>query len=257
MKRSCLGDSFDIVKRSSTQRTVGLPPIADKFAETLVLGSFPGSQSLERGQYYANARNRFWAVAHRLWAIDPNLEYSVRCDLVIGKRVALWDVIQSCERDGSLDSKILGERPNDFAAFLADHPEIHTVCFNGQRAYRSRELVEPPLESWFDSNDLIQLPSTSPANARWSDERLMEGWRTVHDRLLRRPARRGVATHIRARVAGSRASTERHSPFGDAQGVGMSRGVASDSHMRAGGIGYALRPARDTRSRRAAHRQGP
>lgn len=156
------------------------PPLASFRAHTLILGSMPGTVSLRAGAYYAHPRNRFWPLMARLHGFDPQLDYAGRLDALSAAGVALWDVLQSCQRPGSLDGNIIDRSMvvNDFTRFFADHPNIHRVFFNGGKAatifrrHVSTCVPLPPLE-------FQQLPSTSPANAAFTLERLAETWRVV------------------------------------------------------------------------------
>ncbi|GAB4413133.1 MAG: DNA-deoxyinosine glycosylase [Sideroxydans sp.] len=153
-----------------------MPPVADGMAERLILGSMPGRQSLAAGQYYAHPRNVFWRIMGELVGAHPHLPYAARLQVLQSARLALWDVLHSCERKGSLDSDIQAETANDFARFFAEHPHITHVGFNGAKAEQSfRRLVLgkhplPPLV-------LTRLPSTSPAHAGMPYAEKLACWR--------------------------------------------------------------------------------
>ena len=156
----------------------GFAPVADSRARLLILGSMPGVRSLAAGQYYAGPRNRFWPLMGEFLGFDPAMPYGRRLDELTGAGIALWDVLQSCEREGSLDASIVEstEVPNDFAAFLEKHSHIRAIAFNGQKAAKSfekRVALSTPLR---DRLDLLKLPSTSAANARYSHTVLAEEW---------------------------------------------------------------------------------
>ena len=151
------------------------PPIAGPGARVLVLGSMPGVRSLEAGRYYAHPQNRFWPFMGELLGAGPELPYPDRCRRLVEAGVAVWDVLASCEREGSLDSAIRDEAANDFPALFATHPTIATVLFNGAKAEASfRRLVIPALQP-----DVIyrRLPSTSPANASQPAADKLAAWR--------------------------------------------------------------------------------
>lgn len=155
----------------------GFDPIAAPDASVLILGTLPSEASLAACQYYAHARNAFWFIMERLFAGQIGLEYAARKALLIGARVALWDVLHAAKRCGSVDSNIVpgSEVVNDFAAFFAQHPGIHTVFFNGGNAQALfRRLVVPQPDLRF-----VRLPSTSPANARMTRERKLEQWKAA------------------------------------------------------------------------------
>lgn len=139
-------------------------PIADKQARILILGSMPGVRSLEENQYYAHPRNAFWKIMAELYGFDPSLSYECRTKQLKVSGIALWDVLFSCARIGSLDSAIQsGSRvPNDFESFFKDHPSIKTVAFNGAEAEKTfKTHVQPDL--CLDDLRYVRLPSSSPA----------------------------------------------------------------------------------------------
>jgi TDG/mug DNA glycosylase family protein len=161
-------------------RVQSFPPIADRTAETLILGSMPGEASLAASQYYAHPQNAFWRIMGSLLDFDPILPYAARVRAVKAAKIAVWDVLNSCTRPGSLDASIDRETliPNDFAAFFRGHPRIRRVFFNGSTA-----------EALFNrhvKNGLVlgrvgftRLPSTSPAHAARSFEDKLRAWRVV------------------------------------------------------------------------------
>jgi TDG/mug DNA glycosylase family protein len=148
----------------------------------------PGVRSLELRQYYANPGNRFWRVAGRLLGFDPGASYRSRIECLTSQGLALWDVLASCRRRGSLDGAIEkgSERANDLGAFLERHPEIEVIALNGGTAARAFErLVLPRIG---EQCRVVALPSTSGANAGWTLERLLARWVDVV-----RPSRRDSA----------------------------------------------------------------
>lgn len=156
--------------------SVSFPPIATAKARVLVLGTMPGKASLLAQQYYAHPRNGFWLIMGAVLGFDAQAPYAQRTASLSARGVALWDVLQSCVRSSSLDSDIEANSivVNDFASFLAAHPRIHTVCFNGataQTLYR-RHATGPALE-------MLCLPSTSPAHAAMSLVAKTEAWRQI------------------------------------------------------------------------------
>ncbi|MFA7291342.1 MAG: DNA-deoxyinosine glycosylase [Rhodocyclaceae bacterium] len=155
-------------------------PISRADARVLVLGSMPGVASLAAGQYYAHGRNSFWPIMGTLFGFDPALPYLRRVSALQAARVAVWDVLQSCTRPGSLDSAIErnSEVANDFPAFFCRHPEIADVFFNGGAAEAAfRRHVLPALQG--RSLMMTRLPSTSPANASFSFERKLVAWQSL------------------------------------------------------------------------------
>ena len=157
-------------------------PVAGPDARVLVLGSMPGVASLTAGQYYAQPRNLFWQIIGQLYGIDRGTPYAERLEALIAHRVALWDVLESCQRPGSLDSSILRSSalPNDFMRFFARHRQISAVFFNGKAAAEFyRRLVLPTLAVRFPDLRYATLPSTSPANAGITPAEKLAAWRAV------------------------------------------------------------------------------
>ncbi len=137
-------------------------------AGTLVLGSMPGAASLAAGQYYAYPHNQFWPIMEAICGAGRALPYALRLARLEEHRIALWDVLQSCVRPGSLDSAIEASsaEPNDIPALLRSHAQISRICCNGGTAYR--ELLRhfgPELARDFPHVTTLRLPSTSPAHA--------------------------------------------------------------------------------------------
>lgn len=163
-------------------------PIAGKNAKILILGSMPGIASLEAGQYYAHPRNAFWRIMTSLLNMPENTAYPEKTEYLRGAGIALWDVLHTCVRQGSLDSAISAETPNDFAGFFEMHPHVSAVFLNGQKARQAfKRHVLPRLAATSAPNPYTlpahTLPSTSPANASWSFERKLESWRIITDYL--------------------------------------------------------------------------
>ncbi len=162
------------------QRIQSFPPIGRTDARILILGSMPGEASLRAGRYYAHPRNLFWRIMGELLDTDPCAPYKQRVRALESARIALWDVLRSCRRKGSLDSGIDGKSlvPNDFAAFFAEHPKITHVFFNGAKAEECyRRHVHPATVA--EPVKYLRLPSTSPANASIPYQRKLDAWRAV------------------------------------------------------------------------------
>lgn len=153
-------------------------PVIHKSAATLILGSMPGIKSLQAAEYYAHPQNRFWplmaALCHRSEAPET---YEKRLAMLCENGFALWDVLGSCQRTGSLDSAITAETPNAIDELLIAHPHIRRVAFNGSKAFLSyRKHFSAFMKE--TSVEYIQLPSTSPANARWRLPDLITYWQS-------------------------------------------------------------------------------
>jgi TDG/mug DNA glycosylase family protein len=159
----------------------GFPPIASETSRILILGSMPGKVSLRQHQYYAHPRNQFWRIVGELLGFDPASSYQTRVASLRSAGIALWDVLRSCSRETSLDSAILASSvvPNDFADFLAEHPEIRRICFNGGTAEKLyRKHVRPRLATDLGIEHL-RLPSTSPAHAALPFSAKLSAWRAI------------------------------------------------------------------------------
>jgi hypoxanthine-DNA glycosylase len=157
------------------------PPISRPDAETLILGSMPGRESLARQQYYAHPRNAFWPVMSTLLEL-PESSYTERSRLLQENRIAVWDVLMACVREGSLDANIEPESivANDFAAFYARHPAIARVFFNGAKSESVyRRQVLPGLAGAAADLPLLRLPSTSPAHAAMSLGQKTRAWSII------------------------------------------------------------------------------
>ncbi len=163
-------------------RDQGFPPIADAHARILILGSLPGQVSLQRQQYYAQPQNAFWKIMGRLFGAGPELPYEARTQRLVRSGVALWDVCAAARRPGSLDAAIVHSSvvPNDLAAFIASHPGIGLICFNGAKAADLyRRLVLPGLPAALGAIRYETLPSTSPAHAAMPFEQKLARWAAV------------------------------------------------------------------------------
>lgn len=161
-------------------RVFSFPPIADAAAERLILGSMPGAASLAAGRYYAHPHNAFWPILAELIGFAPDADYATRVSALRAAHIALWDVLQSCTREGSLDAQIAraSEVPNDFAGFFASHPNICRVYFNGSKAETAfRQRVLPQIDA--SRLQFIRLPSTSPAHAAQSRAEKLAAWRVI------------------------------------------------------------------------------
>jgi TDG/mug DNA glycosylase family protein len=152
----------------------GLPPVTGPEPLILILGSFPSVLSLSHGEYYGNPKNRFWAVMEELYAIPAALTYPERTLHLTQEKVALWDVVRGCTREGSADSRIRNPVSNDIAGFIRAHPSVRLVALNGSMAGRlyHRFAEVPGIPS-------VTLPSTSPANAAVTFEEMVRAWGVV------------------------------------------------------------------------------
>ena len=161
---------------AAPERLVGLPALVAGNTRLLILGSFPGVRSLGAQQYYGHPQNHFWRIVYTLLAgedADYRVDYEGRSSFLLAHGLGLWDVYASCEREGSLDSRIRNAVVNDFAALRERCPELLAVAHNGAESFRFAPLVQAL------GVPVHKLPSTSPANASWSFERKLAAWREV------------------------------------------------------------------------------
>ncbi|MBR7061015.1 MAG: DNA-deoxyinosine glycosylase [Eubacterium sp.] len=148
-----------------------IEPVYDKNSKILILGSFPSVKSREQGFFYGHPQNRFWRVLAGVFQTETPNTIEDKKRFLIENGVALWDVIHSCEIVGSSDSSIKNAVPNDIKGILKDS-NIQFVFTNGKTADRLyKQYIEPDTEM-----SAVCLPSTSPANAAWSLEMLIDRW---------------------------------------------------------------------------------
>lgn len=156
------------------------PPLAARNAHTLILGSMPGQASLQAQRYYAHPRNAFWPILRDVLGVATDAGYAAASASLMAQGYALWDVLARCERPGSLDADIRAAsvEANDFSAFLAAHPGIVRVCFNGAAAQALyRRHVLPTLPAALAGIAQWRLPSTSPAHAGMPHAEKTRRWR--------------------------------------------------------------------------------
>jgi hypoxanthine-DNA glycosylase len=166
----------------------GFAPIVSGYASVLILGSMPGVASLLRQQYYGHPRNAFWPIMSALFGSDPELCYQRRKEVLMENGIALWDVLQSCNRLGSSDSniKLATIRTNDFPGFFTEYKGIKRVFFNGRMAekiYQKRILLA--LNHRFSYLEYLCLPSTSPAYAALKFEQKIEAWKVIKQHMVK------------------------------------------------------------------------
>ena len=155
----------------SDRVTHPIPPIYNKESKTLILGSFPSVKSREGEFFYHHPQNRFWKVISALFHEPLPGSIEDKKQLLLRNNIALWDVIESCEIVGSSDSSIRKVIPNDISRILKT-ADIQRIVANGGTAYRLYVKYIFPKSN----RKIVKLPSTSPANAAFSLERLTEEW---------------------------------------------------------------------------------
>lgn len=162
----------DSLRHLESKRQVHpIEPLFCEASEILILGSFPSVQSRNDGFFYAHPQNRFWRTLSCVFQESVPQTVAEKKHLILSNRLALWDVIASCEIVGSSDSSIATVEPTDLSRILHAAP-IRKIFVNGktaERFYRQYQLKDTGIEA-------VCLPSTSSANAAWSQERLTERW---------------------------------------------------------------------------------
>lgn len=159
-----------------------IPPVWNRESRILILGSFPSVKSREGKFFYHHPRNRFWAVTAAVLGTPVPETVEEKKEMLLAHRIALWDVVASCSIHGSSDSSIRDVIPNDLGELL-EQSRIRQIFTNGTTAYRLyRKYTEP-----VTGRPAICLPSTSPANAAWSVERLTGEWSVIRRYLEENP----------------------------------------------------------------------
>jgi hypoxanthine-DNA glycosylase len=152
-------------------------PLYSAESEVLILGSFPSIKSQENKFFYGHPQNRFWPMIAEIFGAEKPQTREEKIKLILENKLAVWDVIESCDIVGSSDSSIKNVVPNDFGKILAE-TKIRKIFINGKTAekfykkYQARVVDIPAL----------CLPSTSPANATWSFSRLVEAWSIIKEK---------------------------------------------------------------------------
>ena len=157
----------------------GFAPIVNEDCRMLILGSMPSEASLAMGEYYGNPRNAFWPLVSDLLGEPYRSDYAARVDMLLRHGIALWDVVASCDRQGSGDADIRNVKVNDFPAFYTAHPRIRYVFFNGGKAW---ELYKRHVGMTESRHIYERLGSTSPAHAVSFEARLHD-WRQLSNHL--------------------------------------------------------------------------
>lgn len=172
---------------ASAHAVASLPPQIGRGCRVLILGTAPSVRSVEMRQSYAHPQNLFWPLMGEMFNAGPELAYAERIARLQQTGIGIWDVLEYCERPGSLDSSIVrsSEVANDIPGLLTAQPSIVCIVLNGGRALTSfRRLVLPRLDAGLLQRvTLLDLPSTSPANAGMSRAEKCRRWRTLAEFL--------------------------------------------------------------------------
>lgn len=153
-----------------------IAPVYNENSNILILGSFPSVKSREQGFFYGHPQNRFWRVLAAVYGNEVPQTVEEKKEFLLRNGVAVWDVIASCEIQGSADSSIKDVVPTDLSEILAQAP-VRRIYVNGKKAeqlYRKYQAKQTGIEA-------VCLPSTSPANAAWGMERLVEAWQVIRE----------------------------------------------------------------------------
>ncbi|MDI1255330.1 MAG: DNA-deoxyinosine glycosylase [Flavobacterium sp.] len=151
------------------------PPFANENAEILILGTMPGATSLAKQEYYGFNQNAFWKIIYSIFAELPVPEVFAEKKMILrNNNIAVWDVLENCEREGSLDIHIKNHKENDFDTFFSEYPKIRKILFNGKESHKYffRKYGQ------IDGLEYHIMPSTSPANTIPFDKKL-EAWKAV------------------------------------------------------------------------------
>ncbi|WP_428898382.1 hypoxanthine-DNA glycosylase [Parelusimicrobium proximum] len=151
------------------------PPLLSKSSKVLILGTMPSVESLAKKQFYAHPRNALWRILFDVFGAEFSEDYDRRKQLVRDNNIILYDVLESCEREGSLDSNIKNYRPNDVNGLIRKYPTIKRVLFNGKAAEKFYYEFFDPVAGV----EYLSMPSTSPAYASKTYEQKMLQWKKV------------------------------------------------------------------------------
>jgi len=151
-----------------------IPPMFDEKSKILILGSFPSVKSREQGFFYGHPQNRFWKVTASVFGEKVPTMIEEKKQFLLRNNIAVWDVIGSCDIQGSADSSIKNVVPNDLNIIL-DHAEIRAIFVNGKTAYKYYLQFSEKMTG----RTAVCLPSTSPANAAWDITKLINAWSCI------------------------------------------------------------------------------
>lgn len=151
-----------------------IAPVFDKDSRVLILGSFPSVKSREEGFFYGHPQNRFWRVTASVFGEDVPKTIDEKKSFLLRNHIALWDVIGSCEINGSSDSSIRNVSVNNIEMIL-ETADIQAIYLNGKKAFQLYQKHMLPVTG----REGICLPSTSPANAAWQLDKLVREWSVI------------------------------------------------------------------------------
>lgn len=158
-----------------TGRIQSFQPLLSATPKVLILGTMPSVKSLEQQEYYGNKQNVFWKLLFAVFDVPLSTVYADKVKLIQNHHLALWDVLQSCERVGSLDSAIKAEYPNNIQQLLQDYPSIQLIVFSSQNAAKYfKKYIGTAV-----GIQMVTLPSPSGANARMTFDEKLKAWRSL------------------------------------------------------------------------------
>lgn len=156
-----------------------IKPLYDGNSQILILGSFPSVKSREQNFFYGHPQNRFWRVVSEVFGRCEPKTIDEKRSFLLSERIALWDVIASCDIEGSSDSSIKNVVPNDLTVILKN-ADVKRIFVNGKTAFRYyNKYIKNEIK-----REAVCLPSTSPANASWTCEKLVSEWKIVKSSTL-------------------------------------------------------------------------
>lgn len=161
---------------SSQRNKLSFQPLLCNNPKVLILGTLPGEESLRQQQYYAKKGNRFWETIAAVFNETEPTNYEDKKSLLARHNIALWDIVHNAQREGSSDSNIINEEPNDIKTLIEENPSIELIVFNGQKA-------EKLFNKYFDTEDFDVIfktaYSTSGANRQFNSEQMKKDWEII------------------------------------------------------------------------------
>lgn len=163
---------------------IAFPPIINEDAEVIILGTMPSEESLRKQEYYGHKTNQFWKLIFALFRKEYTDDYTSKIRLLKENKIALWDVLNSCEGEGSADSNIKNEIPNDFNQLFTNYPKIRTIFFSSKKAeeFYNKYVRKDSRYKYY------VLPSPSSANARLSFDTKLKEWQVLKEVLENKKA---------------------------------------------------------------------
>lgn len=158
----------------STHITHPFGPLFDEESRMLILGSFPSVKSREQNFFYGHPQNRFWKVIASIFDEPVPSDIAQKRSLILSNHLALWDSVASCDIVGSSDASMRNVKPNDLSVIL-DHSQIKRIFTNGRKSHETYMKYIQPVTGL----EAICLPSTSPANAQWTIDKLIDAWSVI------------------------------------------------------------------------------